>query len=105
MSDSFHSEERWAERSFLVTRRLVTEIASTLETKKMIDDTVISELRCDYPNLRFTLCYDTEMGAREPYEEFKTFDLHLVAHSATGCSALTDALNHCSGFVIALHDD
>ncbi len=89
----------------VVTAHILSEIVSYLDAQKCIDDTVIAELRNDYPNLRFTLCYETEMGSREPYAEHDKYDLHLVAHSAVGCSSLTFDLDNCTGFAIAVHDD
>ncbi len=33
------------------------------------------------------------------------FDVHLVSHSTSGCSTLTQELALSSGLVIALHDE
>lgn len=89
----------------LVSPMLLKEITSRLDVQKVIDDTTIASLRSDYPNLRFSLCYDTEMGSRDAYTECDGYDIHLVAHSTTGCSGLTDQLNSATGLLIALHDD
>ncbi len=89
----------------LVTQKVVDEIIAYLKVQPEINETVMAELRNDYPNLRFTLCFDTEMGARDAFAEYDGFDLYLVAHSQVGCSSLTDTLSSCTGFVIALHDE
>ncbi|MGX9417621.1 hypothetical protein ACWU4D_09740 [Vibrio sp. WJH972] len=89
----------------LVTHSTLKEITSSLDMVSSIDDITIANLRNDYPNLRFTFCYDSEMGSRDAYIECNGYDIHLVAHSTNGCSGLTERLESCTGVVIALHDE
>ena len=58
-----------------------------------------------YPQLRFTVCSEDDTGCHEPFHSYDQFDLHLVAHSLSGCSSLTQDVNHCTGLVIALHEE
>jgi hypothetical protein len=104
MSDLLQPEELTLKIE-LVTVAILKEITATLDPLPLIDDTTIAGLRNDYPNLRFSLCYDTEMGFRDAYTECDGYDIHLVSHSTSGCSGLTDQLDNCTGLVIALHDE
>lgn len=89
----------------LVTVTILKEITSLLDSWAVIDDTSIASLRNDYPNLRFSYCYDTEMGSHDAFSEHQGYDIHLVSHSTTGCSGLTNHLDNCTGLVIAVHDE
>jgi hypothetical protein len=104
MSDIVYSEASTLNIA-LVTVAILKEITSLLDSWDVIDDTSIASLRNDYPNLRFSFCYDTEMGSHDAFSEHHGYDIHLVSHSTTGCSGLTDSLDHCTGLVIAVHDE
>jgi len=84
---------------------VLSEIVSLLESDSQISPDSLAQLKKYYPNLRFTLCYEQEMGANDAYIEANGFDVHLVSHSLSGCSSLTDNLAQSTGLVIALHDE
>ncbi len=88
-----------------LSEAVLSEIVSQLESKSEINQDSFTELQQCHPNLRFTLCYEQEMGANDAYIEANGFDVHLVSHSLSGCSSLTDNLAQSTGLVIALHDE
>ncbi len=84
---------------------LLSAIVATLNSESDINSDTLASLQESYPSLRFTLCYEQEMGSNDAYIEAESFDLHLVSHSTTGCSSLTCDLAASSGLVIALRDE
>ena len=84
---------------------VLSDIVAKLEALSDINQHTLDSLKLSYPELRFTLCFEQEMGTREAYLEANHFDLHLVSHSLSGCSSLTFDLAACSGLVIALRDE
>ncbi len=84
---------------------VLSDIVAKLETQSDINQHTLDSLKQSYPELRFTLCFEQEMGANDAYIEANGFDVHLVSHSLSGCSALTFDLAACSGLVIALRDE
>ncbi|PWI33862.1 hypothetical protein DI392_06585 [Vibrio albus] len=83
----------------------IAQIGAVLEGLEYIDDDMMTRMRSAYPNLRFTLCSEDDMGEREPYESFCGFDLHLVTSGEGRCSSLTYHLEQCTGIVVALHEE
>lgn len=83
----------------------ITQIGQLLESRNTIDEAAISKLRDAYPNLRFTLCSEDDIGERESYQTYTNFDLHLVASIPGSCSHLTYYLEQCTGILIALHEE
>ncbi|MBE3666689.1 hypothetical protein BOO35_16590 [Vibrio navarrensis] len=87
-----------------LSERVLSDIVAQLGNESEISQDTLSRLQVRYPELRFTLCFDEEMGSHEAYIEASGFDLHLVSHRLSGCSSLTQELTQASGVVIALHD-
>lgn len=88
-----------------LTPMVLSDIVAKLEAQSDINQHTLDSLKLSYPELRFTLCFEQEMGTREAYLEANHFDLHLVSYSLSGCSSLTFDLAACSGLVIALRDE
>lgn len=88
-----------------LTEDVLSEIVSKLDAESDINQDTLAGLKESYPGLRFTLCYEQEMGSHDAYIEASSFDIHLVSHSLSGCSSLTGNLAQSSGLVIALHDE
>ncbi|WED24072.1 hypothetical protein L3Q72_22850 [Vibrio sp. JC009] len=83
----------------------IRHISQVLEPLEVIDEEVMTKMRSAYPHLRFTLCFEDELGVREPYSEHSSFDLHLVSAPRGSCSHLTFDVQQCTGLVIALHEE
>ncbi len=88
-----------------ISELVLSDIVSQLEGESDINQDTLISLQKSYPNLRFTLCFEQEMGSSDAYVEADSFDVHLVSHSLSGCSSLTQDLAQSSGLVIALHDE
>ena len=87
-----------------LSENMLSDIVSQLDNESDINQGTLSRLQVSYPDLRFTLCFEQEMGSHDAYVEASGFDVHLVSHSMSGCSSLTQELAQSSGLVIALHD-
>jgi hypothetical protein len=92
-------------KSGAVSQHGIEQVCRVLDSAEAIGERLIASLRSSYPAVRFTLCSEDDMGAREPYQTGKGYDLHLVAANQGGCSHLTFDLSECSGLVIALHEE
>jgi len=77
-------------------------IGQFLQAVDSITEQTITTLRQIHPQLRFTLCSDDDIGEREAYCCYSTFELHLVASQRGGCSYLTHDINLSTGIVVAL---
>jgi hypothetical protein len=88
-----------------VTEDQLVAIIAKIEAHGACNAAYLNELTVDYPHLRFTLCSDHDMGVKEPFRECSFFDCHLVSLSQSGCSSITSHVDHCSGLVIALHEE
>ncbi|MDB1124162.1 DUF6129 family protein [Vibrio algarum] len=83
----------------------IKQLGFLIENLDTIDDLALRKVRTSYPHLKFTLCSEDDIGEREPYYRFATFDLHLVCVSKGSCSHLTHNISSCNGVVIALHEE
>ncbi|MDC0610993.1 hypothetical protein OAP63_09660 [Vibrio sp.] len=88
-----------------INEEQIAEIGQWIERNHCESETDLSPLREEFPNLVFTLCSEDDLGFHEPFRTFSFFDLHLAAHSVSGCSSLTQYVEGCSGLVIALHEE
>lgn len=104
MSNSAIAERATGFELASLTESVLSDIVSQLDNEPDISQDSLSRLQVSYPNLRFTLCFEEEMGSHDAYVEANGFDVHLVSHSTSGCSSLTQDLAQSSGLVIALHD-
>ncbi|TXR53056.1 hypothetical protein [Reinekea thalattae] len=65
------------------------------------NDESLRQLKQDWPQFRFILCSEDDMGAKEPYMETDSVQLHLIAASL-GCASLTREPENAVGLVIAV---
>ena len=104
MSNSATAERTTSFELASLSESVLSNIVSQLDNESDISQDTLSRLQVSYPDLRFTLCFEEEMGSHDAYVEANGFDVHLVSHSTSGCSYLTQELAQSSGLVIALHD-
>jgi hypothetical protein len=105
MNNSAGTERATGTELASLSESMLSDIVSQLDNESDIDQNTLSRLQVSYPDLRFTLCFEEEMGSHDAYVEASGFDIHLVSHSTSGCSSLTQELAQSSGLVIALHDE
>nr|WP_319533923.1 hypothetical protein [uncultured Vibrio sp.] len=105
MSNSATAERTTGFELASLSESVLSDIVSQLDNESDINQHTLSRLQVNYPQLRFTLCFEEEMGSHDAYVEASGFDVHLVSHSTSGCSTLTQELALSSGLVIALHDE
>ena len=83
----------------------IADIGGQIASHPVINEQVLIAMRSEFPSLKFTLCFEDDLGEREPYLSFPTFDLHLMQLNPGSCAGLTDSPESCSGVVVALHLD
>lgn len=82
-----------------LTPEAIEDFIATL-TEKGANDSTLIEMKGNWPQFRFILCSEDDMGAKEPYWENDEFQLHLIAASL-GCASLTRTPESSIGVVIA----
>lgn len=82
-----------------LTEELFDEIVSKWLVSPVTEQT-LSEFRASYPDIRFILCSEDDMGEREAIKSVGGFDFYLMA-GGFGCACLTDAFEKAVGLVIA----
>lgn len=82
----------------------ITAFINELQALKPCDAITINELQQRYPDIKLTLCWQDEVGEREPFAMLDSADVHLVASSPNQCSCLTFDITATTGLLIALQD-
>lgn len=82
-----------------LTEDILDELVGKLQEFQPTELT-IQRLRGEYPDIRFILCSEDDMGEKEAYKSFDDFEIFLMA-GGMGCACLTDALEKSVGLVIA----
>lgn len=87
-----------------LTDEQLVRFANELCQLSEIDETTIkpfSEYISGYP---VTLCFESDMGSKEPYASYDDFDIHLVRDNQEGgCASLTKQPQASCGVVVALY--
>ncbi len=84
---------------------LIETISDQLAALAVLDEYNVREFRKQYPQYLFTVCFEDDLGEREPFLVRDSFDLHLMVSGNGSCSHLTFDVESCSGLVIALHEE
>lgn len=82
-----------------LTQQAIEDFIALLNAKGATDPT-LSEMKALWPQFRFILCSEDDMGGKDPYWENDDYQLHLIAASL-GCASLTRAPESSVGVVIA----
>ena len=85
-----------------VSDTLLEELAAQLVAHGPSGQT-IQGLREAYPQIRFLLCSEDDVGEKTAYRSYPGFDVFLMA-GGWGCACLTDAIEASVGLVIATHE-
>jgi len=83
----------------MISPEQLQNIAATLRAQ-VLSETVVSELRSEYPGIHFTYCMDDDIPNNEPVLESESFNLYLV-DGREHCLCLTRNYEHATGVVIA----
>ena len=73
-------------------------VAKTLEIGA--NESALSVLKQDFPNLHFTLCSDDDIINGKPIQKYPLFNIYLV-NTSQHCAVLTNDADNASGVVIA----
>jgi hypothetical protein len=69
-----------------------------------VDESAVSELRQQFPNIHFTYCMDDDVIAASPLHESEAFNLYLI-DSRNHCLCFTQDLDVATGIVVAEIED
>jgi len=83
----------------MISPEQLQHIASTIKTQ-MLSESVVSNLRSEYPGIHFTYCMDDDIPNNEPILEGENFNIYLV-DGREHCLCLTRDYEHATGVVIA----
>jgi hypothetical protein len=83
----------------MIQAETIASIASLLN-EQGVDESSVSQLRGQWPEIHFTYCSDDDIHSGRPVEEAKQFNIYLV-DSREHCLALTSDLDIATGLVIA----
>ncbi|MCH1926134.1 hypothetical protein L9G74_13680 [Shewanella sp. C32] len=89
----------------LVAAQRIASIGEQIASHPVINEQVLIAMRSEFPSLKFTLCFEDDLGEREPYLSYASFDLHLMQLRPDSCAGLTFSPEDCAGVVVALHLD
>lgn len=76
------------------------QLIATAIGSRDLNETMIGELRAEYPGIHFTYCMEDDIPNHEPVMECSGFNLYLV-DGREHCLCLTRNYEHASGIVIA----
>ena len=68
-----------------------------------VTDASIQALKTNWPQFRFYLCEEGDMGDKPPFWNNADYSVHLVA-AGLGCASFTHQLENSIGLVIELKD-
>lgn len=83
----------------MISEKTLAQISTTI-TASGVDESIISLLRTDYPDLHFTYCNEDDISNSEPVLQQEQFNLYLV-DGRDHCLCLTRDLDHATGIVVA----
>lgn len=82
-----------------LTEALLEELAAKLIELHPTWQTV-DWLRGEYPQIRFILCSEDDMGEKEAFRSYPEFEIFLMA-GGFGCACLTETIEQSVGIVVA----
>jgi Family of unknown function (DUF6129) len=83
----------------MITLEQINVLATKIETLG-IDESTVSTLRQQYPNIHFTYCMDDDLPNNKPVIEHKDFNLYLI-DGREHCLCMTNDFNVATGVVVA----
>lgn len=83
----------------MINPEQLQRIAAVIRTQNL-SETLVGNLRSEYPGIHFTYCMEDDLPNHEPMLEDESFNLYLV-DGREHCLCLTRNYEHASGIVIA----
>lgn len=83
----------------MIEQQVIQDIVA-MATSQGPSETLVAELRTQYPQHHFTYCMDDDMDAHTPALEGEGFNIYYV-NSSNHCSVLTRDPEQASGMVVA----
>lgn len=83
----------------MISSEQLQQIASSIRSETL-SETLVGNLRHQYPGIHFTYCMEDDIPNHEPMLETDSFNLYLV-DGREHCLCLTRNYDHASGIVIA----
>ncbi len=83
----------------MINPELLKSIATRI-TELPLNETLVGEVRREYPGIHFTYCMEDDIPNHEPLLTFPGFNLYLV-DGREHCLCLTRNYEHATGIVIA----
>lgn len=83
----------------MINPEQLQRIAAVIRTQNL-SETLVGNLRSEYPGIHFTYCMEDDLPNHEPMLEDENFNLYLV-DGREHCLCLTRNYEHASGIVIA----
>ena len=83
----------------MITLEQINVLATKIETLG-IDESTVSTLRQQYPNIHFTYCMVDDLPNNKPVIEHKDFNLYLI-DGREHCLCMTNDFNVATGVVVA----
>jgi hypothetical protein len=83
----------------MITLEQINVLATKIETLG-VDESTVSTLRQQYPNIHFTYCMDDDLPNNKPVIEHKDFNLYLI-DGREHCLCMTNDFNVATGVVVA----
>lgn len=71
-----------------------------LLSRRAVEESAVTELRQQFPDIHFTYCMDDDVIAATPLHEADGFNLYLI-DSRNHCLSFTQDLNVATGIVVA----
>jgi hypothetical protein len=83
----------------MITQAQLNDIGGLLN-QQTIDESLVNELRKQYPDIHFTYCMDDDVIAASPLHESENFNLYLI-DSRNHCLSFTQDMDIATGIVVA----
>ena len=83
----------------MINPEQLQRIAAVIRAQTL-SESVVSNLRSEYPGIHFTYCMEDDLPNHEPMLEGQDFNLYLV-DGREHCLCLTRNYEHATGIVIA----
>lgn len=87
----------------MIDAQTVAAVKAEVERLGAGEETV-KKLRKDWQGIHFTYCMDDDIGALDPFQQAKGFNIYLVT-GHDRCVSFTPALANATGLVIAAVED
>ena len=68
-----------------------------------VNDSSLQTLKSNWPQFRFYICEEGDLGEKPPYWHNADYSVHLIA-AGLGCASYTHQLDNAIGLVIELTD-